>query len=310
MKNDDFGDRMKAYERDYVRMITVPEGETHYPYLRLDGRSFSRFTRKLVSRGMLDKPRDELFESVLVDATKDTVEEFSFLLGFHQSDEISFHMKPITSDTVQNMLFGGRLEKILSVVPAYFTNRFTVHFIEAYGVEDLPECSFDCRYAQFPNYAEATNMLVWRYQDATRNVIQDYAHYIFGHRKLDKVSTTEKLDMLMQIYPEFQDDILNEYGNFIQRETYEVPVLWKPEYGDAVPFENKNVIRSRVVKKIIQFSKLSFDERVKLIYGEDFELVDKPTPMPPYHAKTEYFDMSDVNISDLEVVIYEPGKSV
>jgi tRNA(His) 5'-end guanylyltransferase len=268
MKNDDFGDRMKSYELETQRQITVPEGETHYPYLRLDGRSFSKFTRKMVSADILEKPRDATFESVFLEATRDTVKEFSFLLGFHQSDEISFHLKPITSDTVQNMLFGGRLDKILSVVPAFFTNRFTVHFQAVYGF--APQCSFDCRYVQFPNYAEATNMLVWRFQDATRNVIQDYAHHVFGHKALDKLSTQEKLERLLAVYMEFDEDVLKGYGNFVQRELFEM--LYKPEYGDN-NFEG-TVTRSRISKIDVDFRNLNFDERVKLIYGQDFELVE------------------------------------
>lgn len=267
MKNDTFGDRMKAYERENVTRVEFAEDDPvdaqRFLYLRLDGRSFSNFTRKLKHSGNLIRPRDGNFENVFVEAVKDTVKEFSLVLGFHQSDEISLWFKPVVnpaSGSLSQLPFDGNLAKINSVVASYFTNRFTFHFHEHFGF--IPEVSFDCRSVVFKEQAEAVNMLVWRWQDATRNVIQDYAFHMFGHKKLDKVSTSEKLAKIMTIHKDFYEDVLKKYGNFIKRETFDMFV------SGRVNEEDTTVIRSRVVKQRgIEFQNLTFDQRVELVYG-------------------------------------------
>jgi tRNA(His) 5'-end guanylyltransferase len=270
MKNDDFGDRMKRYERETAftahHKLIKAEGDLldyqemewrdddMFMYMRLDGRSFSNFTKKLASRGLIMKPRDTAFESVFVRAVQDLVKEFSFKLAFHQSDEISLFFKPLLlDDEYSQLLFDGRLDKHISVIPSYFTSRFCYHFNEVYG--EVPECSFDGRVAVFPSAAEATNMLVWRYQDASRNLIQDIAHFKFGDKALFKVSTQEKWEMIGS--PDLRP------GNFIKRVKYQLPLDTKGMVN--VP---QSVTRTRIDLLNIDFKTMTFDERVNLIYGE------------------------------------------
>lgn len=253
MKNDDFGDRMKGYELAFRTFIADQAALPYYPYMRLDGRSFSNFTKKLASRGLLKKPRDEKFEFVFVRAVQDTVKEFNILTAFHQSDEISLFFKPVT-DPISEPLFNGNIEKLCSVVASYFTARFCFHFSESYG--EVPECSFDGRVCAFPSDAEATNMLVWRYQDASRNAIQDHAHFKFGSKKLFGVSTQEKWEMLG--CPDLKA------GNFVKR----VKFQFDTPYVDKFTMQ-QTVTRSRIdVLRNLDFQNMTFEERVNLIYGE------------------------------------------
>lgn len=268
MKNDDFGDRMKRYEHecrfkiedkrvytqlDHFDLYEIEErGYPFYPYVRIDGRSFSRFTKKLASRGLIKKPRDTKFENVFVLSVKDTVEEFNLKLGFHQSDEISLFFAPVLDDESQ-MVFDGNLSKLLSVVPSYFTSRFCYHFNEVYA--EVPECSFDGRMCIFQSDAEATNMLVWRYQDASRNLIQDIAHHQFSDKQLFKVSTQQKFEMIGS--PDLKP------GNFIKRVKYKFDTPFVDKFK-----MQETVIRSRTDLLDIDFSKMNFEERVNLIYGE------------------------------------------
>lgn len=256
MKSDDFGDRMKDYEREFALSLWCKkEAEvlkdrtgTIYPYMRLDGRSFSKFTKKLVSNGIIKKPRDEVFEHVMIRATMDTVEEFNFLLGFHQSDEISLFLKPVEEDSVSQPLFGGKIQKLLSVVPSFYTARFCYHFHDVYG--KVPQVSFDARICVFDNSGEATNMLVWRFMDGWRNQVQDRAHFKYGHKRLMGVSTAEKHEMIGS--PELSG------GNFVKRQTYELET------------ESGPVTRSRIIwlcgLNDPDFANMSFDERKELIY--------------------------------------------
>ena len=274
MKHDEFGNRMKGYEKelafninhklvkidlglfDGVEMIERGE-DTLYPYMRLDGRSFSNFTKKLARRGMIQKPRDVSFEDVFVRTCKDIVAEFNLKLAFHQSDEISIFFSPVI-DSESQMLFNGNIQKLTSVVPSYFTSRFCYHFHEQYN--EVPELSFDGRVCVFTDDVEATNMLVWRFQDARRNLIQDIAHHQFGDKVLFKKSTNEKFEMIGS--PELKP------GNFIKRTKYELY-----GFGD-IPENDHTVIRSQSSVMPIDFQSMTFDEKRSLIYG-DFLVKDK-----------------------------------
>ncbi|AGR47633.1 tRNAHis guanylyltransferase [Sinorhizobium phage phiM12] len=249
-ENDPLGTRMKGYENDYRAYVGDSIHPPIYLYMRIDGRSFSNFTRELSSRGLLTKPRDKNFEDVFIRTVKDTVSEFNLLLGFHQSDEISLFFAPLVNPESQ-LLFDGNIQKLTSVVSSYFTSRFCYHFNEKF--EEVPECSFDARIAAFKDSAEATNMLVWRYQDARRNLIQDIAHHQFGAKKLHKVSTREKFEMIGS--PELRP------GNFIKRVRYMLPVDTQGKVNVA-----SEVARSRTDLIDVDFDSLDFDGRVALIY--------------------------------------------
>lgn len=260
MKNDDFGDRMKCYERElrsFVEFKDDDETDTLYLYARLDGRSFSKFTKKMASSNMLVKPRDYAFENVFVEAVKDTVKEFNLTLGFHQSDEISLFFQPLVKGGVSQLPFNGNLTKLNSVLASYFTARWIYHFNEAYKY--VPEVSFDCRFVVFKEKFEAVNMLVWRWQDATRNVIQDYAHHLFGHSKLMNMSTRDKLELVKNSVPDFEENILKTFGNFVKRENYEIDTTGE--------YENDSAIRSRYVNLDVDFRNMPFEERMELVYS-------------------------------------------
>jgi tRNA(His) 5'-end guanylyltransferase len=66
MKHDDFGDRMKAYERVYTdTRISVDE----VLCVRIDGKNFSNYTKNFV------KPFDSNLSDVMIQTTKDLIEE-------------------------------------------------------------------------------------------------------------------------------------------------------------------------------------------------------------------------------------------
>lgn len=211
---DAFGDRMKTFENDGIPRITpeIAGDNDLILYLRLDGRSFSKFTKKI----KVDKPRDKLLSKVFNDATTNTMKEFSLLFGFSQSDEISLIFKPISGKNPTRQLpFNGNIAKLLSVVTSYYTSAFIHAFNEAYKY--VPIISFDCRYAVFENTTDATNMVLWRYQDAQRNYINDVAMTMRSAKQLHQVSTKDKLTMIIENNPEFN---VGECASFYKRTTY------------------------------------------------------------------------------------------
>jgi tRNA(His) guanylyltransferase len=245
---DDLGDRMKGYET-VLSKKTVDK--TLPVYMRLDGRSFSKFTRKL----KLSKPRDDVFSELLITATKETMKEFGFIFGFSQSDEISLFF-PTYDNPASELPFGGKIQKLTSVIPSYFTSVFLSEYNKAYQPVELPYVAFDNRIIEFPTKAEAVNMLVWRFQDARRNYITDTAHTLFSKKSLHKVTTAEMLEKIK----EHQLIDTKLCATFLKPVMVEKPITNK--------FVGSIIVKRTEIQQIsVDFENMSFTERMELIYG-------------------------------------------
>ena len=110
---DDLGDRMKVYEaaetgRRFTPLLPV--------YARIDGRCFSTFTDGL------DRPFDDRLSRAMVETVKYLVGETYARIGYTQSDEISLVWQQARYDS--EMLFGGKVQKLVSVLAAMATAKF------------------------------------------------------------------------------------------------------------------------------------------------------------------------------------------
>lgn len=215
---DAMGDRLKAYE-------TVETDQRFPPntliYARLDGRSFSKFTKGLA------RPWDGRLSNMMIDVTKSLVKEFNALTGYTQSDEISliFLNKYETP-----MIFDGKKQKLLSTLAGHASAVFNAL---------LPSCLpekigkypiFDCRMYPLPS-VDAGNAFLWREQDAMRNSVSMLAQYYFSHKKLIGKSTVDKIDMLRAQKAVIWDDCPDffKHGTYIKRVGR---VKVNPEYPD------------------------------------------------------------------------------
>lgn len=182
----EFGNRMKMYEK-LAQQKFIP---TLPVCIRLDGRSFSSWTRGL------KRPYDAGMMSLMRDLTIALVKETGAVIGYTQSDEISLILH---QDNMQSQIyFDGKIQKIISSAAAFTSSRFNKmveHYIDNPGNK---LANFDCRAWQVPNKTEATNTLLWREQDATKNSISMAAHVAYSHRELLNKNSTEKQDMLME----------------------------------------------------------------------------------------------------------------
>lgn len=157
---------------------------------RLDGRAFHTFCQGL------HWPYDKRLHQLMVDVTCYLVAETNALVGYTQSDEISlvwFNKDP-TSET----LFGGRANKMATVIAAMATAKFVRLLPDRIPekAEALPV--FDGRVWAVPNKAEAANVFLWRELDATRNSIASVAQAHFSHEELHGKNTNEIQEMLFQ----------------------------------------------------------------------------------------------------------------
>lgn len=255
---------MKDYEklesgRRFMPLLPV--------YARLDGRSFSRFTKGF------DRPYDQRMSEAMVNTTEYLVNETHALIGYTQSDEISLVWY---SDSIDSQIFfDGKIQKMVSVLAALasveFNRRCQMTILKTAADRSMPV--FDCRVFQLPNKMEATNALLWREQDATKNAISMAARTMFSHKALIGKSGNEMQEMMWQEH----DVNFNDYPSFFKRGTFVRRELVEVEMTDEacsdIPeeyrVEGMTVKRHRIVElDMPKFSTVT--NRVEVIFnGED-----------------------------------------
>ena len=287
------GDRMKYYESITESRISPNE----HLIIRVDGHHFSKFTRGF------NKPYDEILTKAMVETTKDLVERFDAYTGYCQSDEITLLLPSLKDVTVDNRKkkthsihkrirddwehsFGGRVQKIVSLVSAFTTMKFNKHLENLirtadYKASSNEECKFtaslynkignayfDCRVYGVPDEHEVFNSFMWRVRDAEKNSRSVFAQTYCNHKELQGKTGKEQVEYCLEKTGNDWDKIndMHKYGTFIKKELYDKTTI-KSEYtkGDIIiPQEEVTVQRTRICtfsEKLTSYS----DENVKLI---------------------------------------------
>ena len=196
---DKMGDRLKYYEGIEAGRVLIP----HLPIcVRVDGRAFHTFTR-----GM-ERPYDIKMSNSMIETMKYLVEKTDACIGYVQSDEISL----ILSD-VKDPMFGGRVQKLTSVIASMATAKFNQEIHKFYP--DKPLAEFDCRVWNVPSRTEAANTILWREFDATKNSISMAARAYYSDKQLLNKNSSEKQDLLMEKGVNW-----NDYPVFFKRGSY------------------------------------------------------------------------------------------
>lgn len=224
-------DRMKEYESTtqtkLIKKLPV--------IIRLDGRSFSKFTKGF------EKPFDidlsDIFQRVALQLRKD-VEGVKFI--YSQSDEISLLLTDWDSTKQEDggridTWYDYRLQKIISVVSAIATAKFNEELYQkATSYRELAEgasikgksdyrdlcekryklfgrkvfrASFDARAFNLP-VDEVTNYFIYRQQDALRNSISGFARKYYSTKQLVGVDNPTKIEMVKNEFGiDFNTDI-------------------------------------------------------------------------------------------------------
>jgi tRNA(His) guanylyltransferase len=112
--------------------------------------------------------------------------------------------------------FDAKLLKMTSVLAS-----MTTAFFNRNLADYLPEKAdkvplFDARVYNVPTDWEATNYLIWREMDATRNSVSMAAQSKFSHNQLQNKSSSEMQEMMFQL----DGTNWNNYPNFFKRGTY------------------------------------------------------------------------------------------
>lgn len=244
---DALGTRMKAYEQIETLKRFPPNSIL---CVRIDGRSFSKFTKGL------KRPYDERLSSLMVETTKYVVDEHKCLIGYTQSDEMSFI---ILNKYEAPCDFDAKVQKLVSAMTssatAYFNANLGKYLPEKVSGK-LPR--FDCRIWVVPNFSEATNVLLWREQDAIKNSVSMLAQHHFSHKELQHVNTSLMKDMLLTKKEIRWDDEPEFFkkGTYVKRVTYEK----QTEHG--------TVTRHKIDTVDLTLTQLEHDDRVFKIFGE------------------------------------------
>lgn len=208
MRQDDFGDRMKAYESEHETRL----GRDGPIVARLDGRGFSKFTKGF------DRPFDSGMTKAMQQVASALVENTHAKIGYTQSDEITLIYEANPDGQV---FFDGRIQKLASVLASMATIEFA--FACPYSDRvDRMRPHFDCRVFGVPSRTEASNALLWRVQDCRKNAVQSIAHANFSHKELHKKSQAEMVAMCMNVGIRMTDfPEQNMFGTYLQRVTKE-----------------------------------------------------------------------------------------
>jgi tRNA(His) 5'-end guanylyltransferase len=262
--SDDLGDRMKKIEMIEAGRILIPQ----LPIMaRLDGRSFSSFTKGL------KRPFDERLTDLMIATTKFLVEETGATVALVQSDEISLCIWNDNYDT--EVIFNGRFQKLTSVFASLATYFFNKELPKYIPEKANKMALFDCRVWNVPNLDEATNCFLWRELDATKNAISMAAQSQFSHKELQGKHGNEMQEMLFQQRGINFNDYPSKFkrGSFIKKvkkvtkfSTDEIEKL--PKNHDAR--KNPNLTIERNIIERIELPQLSkIVNRVKVLFENE-----------------------------------------
>lgn len=248
MSKDNFGDRMKGYEkietgRSFIPLLPI--------YARLDGRAFSTFTKGL------ERPYDQRITTIMQETTKYLINETHAIVGYTQSDEINLLWEQDSFET--KIFFDGKIQKMVSILAGMASAKFVISCFE--NGEDLRmraikyKPTFDCRVFQLPNRTEATNALLWREKDATKNAINMAARVYYSQEELQNKTSSEMQEMLFRKGVNFNDyPAFFKRGSFFRhfavkwrKDNFERRLMWKELLRDteANRIENAKKLRKR-----------------------------------------------------------------
>jgi tRNA(His) guanylyltransferase len=260
MKHDDFGDRMKAYEKNDSTKLMVGMPVC----ARIDGRGFSRFTKGF------EKPFDRDIMQAMQATCAKLVADTHALIGYVQSDEITLIWEPQEGS---QMMFEGKVQKLTSVMAGITTSAFTFEMLDRADPEVIRKRApvFDCRVWNVPNRSEAANVVLWRTQDATRNAISSACRAVASSKEMHGLNQEEMKNLMQKRGVDYDEHYAQDekYGALFKRVTREREFTTKERRkieaaGWSAPLK---LVRSHVeMLSTISFGSLLAQERVDTIF--------------------------------------------
>lgn len=186
MKHDEFDKRMRALE--HFHSLRLPPQV--WTVLRVDGRSFTRFTET-----GFEKPIDDRFQQMMRQTAQALLEELHGIYAYTESDEISVLFEPSWD------LFDRELEKLVSISAAIASATFT-HVSQRIA-------QFDSRVWLGNNPAQVVDYFRWRQTDAERCALNGWCYWTL--RKAGK-KPDEAMALLRKKSPAEKIMLLHQHG--------------------------------------------------------------------------------------------------
>lgn len=186
MDANDFESKMR--ELEYFHSLRILPGA--WAVIRVDGRSFSRFTAE-----RFEKPFDLKFHDLMVTTTQALLEGLQGIFAFTESDEISI-LLPADWD-----LFDRSLEKAVSISASIASSQFSCAIGEP--------VTFDSRVWVGASKSQVGDYFSWRQADATRCALNGWCYWTL--RKLGH--SARKATSILDGQPvSFKNELLFEHG--------------------------------------------------------------------------------------------------
>jgi tRNA(His) guanylyltransferase len=169
------GEEFEASQRArewFHSLVLLPGAWT---VLRVDGRSFSRFTEE-----RFDKPFDLRFSQLMAEAARALLTELGGRYAYTESDEISVLLDPSSE------IFGRGVEKLVSVSASITTAAFT----HAAG----EPAQFDSRIWIGNGPADVVDYFSWRQADAHRSALNGWCYWTLRKAGQSREEATRALD--------------------------------------------------------------------------------------------------------------------
>lgn len=249
---DEQGDVYKEFEKasETVLKAGLPV------FLRLDGNSFSKFTKKHCR-----KPWDVRFEMAMNEAAREVLKYCSGVcFAYVYSDEITILLRNDQNENTTPFL-ANRTQKLASLTAAKASVAFNRSLRDQRM--DVPDQVFDCRAFTVPRNLDYVNgVLAWRQADCFTNAVSSTLYWKLrseegrktAHNWMHGKGVSDYIDRLLE-FGVSKEDIGEErlYGRVIQREVYEVAKkdILPPHVFDRLMAQghiqdpNETVMRSR-----------------------------------------------------------------
>lgn len=178
--------------------------------IRLDGHKFSKIK--------FEKPFEDRLGNAMVETTKDLLERFGAYTAFTQSDEITLFIPSLWDNDVKKdwvHIFGGRVQKITSVIAGYTTMRFNSNY------SGKIDACFDCRVYTCHSDSDVIRSFSSRVSNCEKNSRSMFAHAYCSHNDLHGLSGEERVKFAENNGADWSSvSDIYKYGTFVKKESY------------------------------------------------------------------------------------------
>ena len=226
-------ERMKTYEKLIPSDRLVPLLPA---FARIDGKNFHNYTRNFA------RPFDLHFHELMRMVTELLMEETNAKIAYTQSDEITLSWYSYQYES--QIFFDGKIQKMVSVLSSMttaFFNSLIVDFPYLVKNRGNDYAFFDCRVWNVPNLWEASNVFIWREEDAIRNSVQMASRNVFSHKECENKNVNQLKIMLKEKGIDW-----NNYPEFFKRGTYIQKKQFIDSYITNAENEEIPIYRSKI----------------------------------------------------------------